>query len=177
MEGNDVSPTEMKGDEIDGSAQGGELSINIKLLLGVEVVPAGIGEIGFNGGSALLQNGADHDSSSDHELAINVKDGGVTGELKEEGSNHGVTKSGGLVGEGVIVGKEGIADSKNIAGDFGDRVPEVELLRGGSKGVVVPREGVESSQLNPAATKLLGGITNEPADISSDIGNSKHLEV
>ncbi len=151
-------------------------SINIKSS-GSKVVPQGLREVSVNGGDALIKHGRHKDSRANHELTLNVNSIGISGEVHPESTSDGLTGSVRLVEQGVTVREELVSHAQRVSGSLRDGVPKVELLGSSAEGVVVTRERIESSNLDPTSAQLLSGVVDESANISANHRNAEHVEV
>jgi len=167
----------VKRDNLKRGVKGESLAGTGDLGVGVVVVPAAPGEIGLDSLGTLGNHGADQDGAAEEKLPVVGEDVCVGRVLKKQGPDNSDTLHVGLVVQGVIKRKEGVADAQGDPGHLSHSRPEVRLLWDGTKGVVVPGKGVKGAELHPPGAELLSGILDEAADISPDVRNTKDLEV
>lgn len=160
--------------------------------MGEEVVEGIFGEVDGDVCAVFLGYGADEKVVAEEELKV---DGGgveIFWIVEEQGVEEGETRLGLLVEGSVDVVQETVAGGDGVLGCLGDHWPLVELLGNGIEAVVVPglavlassqkqvdgterlvipEEGVESTQPCPARAQCLGGVITETADISADHRN------
>lgn len=159
--GEDLSSPQVGVGLLELGRQVDDLSGALEALESEQIVPLAGGEVGVDVPGLVLKDGGDQDGVAQHELLVDPVGGLVLGEDAPQVVGNGLAVDVGLPHEGVHEGEDLVPHSQGAPGGLGDRIPPVELLRGGSKGVVVAREGVEGSDLDPSVRRSIGFVLDD----------------
>lgn len=171
----------------DKSGQGGvQGSINDDSVGGIfrksftslEAEPLGTtGEVNGDGSDIFFKSSGNHNLRSDEELSLEAQEDFISREIEEEGSEDGTSL---LVSDedGIVELQDGVSELQGSSRGCQDSGAEgVGFLVNGIDLVVVSHKGIESTELHPSGAQFDVRITSETANISTNHGNTKQLEV
>jgi len=181
LDSNEVTTSEENGSSgVEGSVSGDDTSGftgTLDEFTSVEVVPSVLREVHIDGSLTFLQCGSGHQGITNQELRVNIASLIVIkiiigGELEENGSKDGTSTA--LLQELSIVMLEDSILEVDVDGSSlqqsGSESPR--FLGCSAQGVVVSREGIKDTQLEPSGAKLFSSIATEAADIRTSHGHT-----
>jgi len=164
---------------IQGSADGNIVGRILRdSFTSLETEPLGTtGEVNGDSSDILVKSSGNHELRTDEELSLEAQEDFISGEIEEEGSEDRTSL---LVSDedGIVELQDGVSELQGSSGGCQDSGAEgVGFLVNGIDLVVVSHEGIESTELHPSGAQFDISITSETANISTNHGDTKDLEV